>query len=135
MSRIFSIFLCAVIACVALTGPMAAVAAPQQATPAFWVVEKNGKILYLLGSVHLLPPDLTWTRDEIERARASSQVFAFEAPLKDAEIAMARFVDAHGRLPKGKTLKDRGTREGGLDGAISTKIAGAAAAVVGGGLP
>jgi hypothetical protein len=26
--------------------------------------------------------------------------------LKDAEIAMVRFVDAHGRLPKGKTLKD-----------------------------
>ncbi len=94
------------IAVLVLAGPIAAAGASQQAMPAFWVVEKNGKTLYLFGSVHLLPPELEWTRDEIQRARAASQVFAFEAPLKDAEIAMARFVDMHGRLPQGKTLKD-----------------------------
>ena len=30
------------------------------ATPAFWVVEHNGTTLYLLGSVHLLPPEMKW---------------------------------------------------------------------------
>ena len=76
------------------------------AKPAFWIVENNGKTLYLLGSVHLLPPELQWTRDEIDQARSRSQVFVFEAPLKDADVAMARFVEAHGKLPKGKLLKD-----------------------------
>ncbi len=90
----------------ALAAPIAAAEIPQKATPAFWVVEKDGRTLYLFGSVHLLQPDIKWTRDEIERARARSAVFAFEAPLKDAEVAMARFVEAHGRLPQGKTLKD-----------------------------
>ncbi|MEQ1755357.1 MAG: TraB/GumN family protein [Micropepsaceae bacterium] len=76
------------------------------AKPAFWIVEHNGKTLYLLGSVHLLPPELKWERPEIEAARARSQVFVFEAPLKDAETVMARFVEQHGKLPAGKTLRD-----------------------------
>lgn len=79
---------------------------PETAKPAFWIVESNGKTLYLLGSVHLLPPNLHWTRDEIDNARSRSQVFAFEAPLKDADVSMARFVEANGKLPKGKLLKD-----------------------------
>jgi uncharacterized protein YbaP (TraB family) len=57
--------------------------------------------------VHLLPPEMNWKRDEIERARAASGVFVFEDPLKDAEAAMKLFVEAHGHLPHGRTLKDK----------------------------
>lgn len=83
-----------------------ALAAGQQAQPAFWIVEEGDKRLYLLGSVHLLPPDVVWKRPEIEEARAKSQVFVFEAPLKEADAVMATFVERHGRLPFGKSLKD-----------------------------
>jgi uncharacterized protein YbaP (TraB family) len=79
---------------------------PAIAHPAFWVVEDGANRVYLLGSVHLLPPDIIWMRPDIEEARASSQVFVFEAPLKDADVTMAKFVDQHGRLPLGKTLRD-----------------------------
>jgi uncharacterized protein YbaP (TraB family) len=76
------------------------------ATPAFWVVEDGTNRLYLLGSVHLLPPDMAWIRPEIESARLNAKVFVFEAPMKDADVAMATFVEQHGRVPVGKTLKD-----------------------------
>lgn len=84
----------------------APVATAQQATPAFWVVEHGGGTVYLFGSVHLLPPELKWARKQIDDARGRSQVFVFEAPLKEAEASMAKFVDANGKLPRGKTLKD-----------------------------
>ena len=81
-------------------------AAPTAATPAFWVVEGNGATLYLLGSVHLLPPEMKWSTPAIDAARAQAEVFVFEAPLKDADNAMASFVDKYGHLAVGKTLKD-----------------------------
>lgn len=78
---------------------------PEQATPAFWTVERNGKTLYLFGSIHLLPPQTKWMRAEIERAQAASQVFVFEAPLDPGGQAMLKFVEEGGRLARGQTLK------------------------------
>lgn len=86
--------------------PSLAANRPATAHPAFWIVEDGANRLYLLGSVHLLPPDVVWMRPEIDEARASSQVFVFEAPLKDADVTMATFVEQHGHLPIGKTLRD-----------------------------
>lgn len=79
---------------------------PVTAHPAFWVIEDGTNRLYLLGSVHLLPPGVVWMRPDIEDARSTSEVFVFEAPLKDADVVMAAFVARHGRLPSGKTLRD-----------------------------
>ena len=79
---------------------------PEQAMPPLWTVEKDGKTLYLFGSIHLLPPQTKWMREEIEKARAASQVFVFEAPLDDGGAAMLRFVEKAGKLPAGRTLKD-----------------------------
>lgn len=79
---------------------------PETATPALWKVEKGGKTLYLFGSIHLLPPQTKWKRDEIDRARDASQVFVFEAPLDEGGQAMLRFVEEGGKLKNGETLKD-----------------------------
>lgn len=79
---------------------------PETATPALWKVEKGGKTLYLFGSIHLLPPQTKWKRDEIDRAREASQVFVFEAPLDEGGQAMLRFVEEGGKLKNGETLKD-----------------------------
>jgi len=79
---------------------------PETATPALWTVEKGGKTLYLFGSIHLLPPQTKWKRDEIDRAREASQVFVFEAPLDEGGQAMLKFVEEGGKLKNGETLKD-----------------------------
>lgn len=79
---------------------------PTQAQPAFWVVEKDGKKVYLLGSIHLLPPQVKWRRPEIDEAIASAQVFVFEAPLDGASGAMNKFVEEGGKLSDGQTLED-----------------------------
>jgi hypothetical protein len=74
--------------------------------PPFWIVERDGRTLYLLGSMHLLPPETKWQRDEIAQARAASQVFVFEAPLDLEGRDMTRFVEKDGRLKGGRLLKD-----------------------------
>lgn len=79
---------------------------PETATPALWTIEKGGKTLYLFGSIHLLPPQTKWKREEIDRAREASQVFVFEAPLDEGGQAMLRFVEEGGKLKNGETLKD-----------------------------
>lgn len=78
---------------------------PEQATPTLWTVERDGKTLYLFGSIHLLPPQTKWMRPEIERAQAVSQVFVFEAPLDPGGQAMLKFVEEGGKLARGQTLK------------------------------
>jgi uncharacterized protein YbaP (TraB family) len=79
---------------------------PEKAAPPLWVVEKDGKTLYLFGSIHLLPPQTDWSREEIAQAWAASKVFVFEAPLDDGGSEMLRFVETGGRLPDGQTLED-----------------------------
>jgi uncharacterized protein YbaP (TraB family) len=77
------------------------------ATPALWTVQKDGKTLYLFGSIHLLPAQLKWRRPEIDAAIAAAKVFVFEAPVDGAGSgAMSNFVETGGKLPKGKTLQD-----------------------------
>ncbi len=78
--------------------------APDTATPPLWVVERNGAKLYLFGSLHLLPPHTKWTSEALDKARAESQVFVFEAPLDEGGTAMMRFVEKAGKLPLGRTL-------------------------------
>ena len=81
-------------------------ATPEVATPPLWTVERDGKTLYLFGSIHLLPPQTKWKREQIDKARAASQVFVIEAPLDDGGAAMLRFVEKSGKLPIGRTLAD-----------------------------
>ncbi|MCE9523150.1 MAG: TraB/GumN family protein [Alphaproteobacteria bacterium] len=80
--------------------------ATQMAMPPLWVVEKDGKTLYLFGSIHLLPPQTQWEREEIKTARAASKVFVFEAPMDDQGASMSRVVEKDGRLKEGAALKD-----------------------------
>jgi uncharacterized protein len=99
----------AVVAFLVAFAPLARAEAPPVpdiATPPLWVVERDGKKLYLFGSLHLLPPHTKWTSPALDAARKESQVFVFEAPLDEGGGAMMRFVEKSGRLPFGKTLSD-----------------------------
>jgi uncharacterized protein YbaP (TraB family) len=79
---------------------------PTQASPPLWIVETGDKKLYLLGSIHLLPPETKWRRAEIDAAREASQVFVFEAPLDQGGQVVQRFIAEGGKLSNEQTLKD-----------------------------
>lgn len=75
------------------------------ATPALWIVEKNGKKLYLFGSMHLLPSQVKWRRAEIDDAIAAAKVFVFEAPVGGGSTATNQFIETGGKLKEGTTLQ------------------------------
>src|SRR5258708_23532381 len=82
-----------------------AIGAPMAAHPAFWTVKGSPGTAYILGSVHALPPDVSWKRPEIDGAGKSSGSYVFEVPDGPPEVAEAtRFILERGRLPEGTTL-------------------------------
>jgi uncharacterized protein YbaP (TraB family) len=83
----------------------AVVIAKIAAHPALWTVHSPTATAYLLGSVHILPPNIDWRTPEIEAAIDRSDVFIFEAPLGDAGKADAQaFIRDHGLLPADMAL-------------------------------
>ncbi|MGH6870250.1 MAG: TraB/GumN family protein [Rhizomicrobium sp.] len=99
----------ALLACLAFFALAPARAEPAHgaiaAHPALWTVHGGTATVYLLGALHLLPPDVTWRTPRIEAAMAASGVFVFEAPTDKAGQAEASaFVAAHGLLPPGEAL-------------------------------
>jgi uncharacterized protein YbaP (TraB family) len=92
--------------------PKAALAALQtQASPALWHIKgdlKKGELgeVYLLGSVHVLPPDLNWRTQAINQALSRSDVLVFEVPQDQASIAeLDTLIQAKGYLPEGQSLR------------------------------
>jgi len=76
-----------------------------EAHPALWTVHGKAGTAYLLGSIHLLPPNVAWHRPEIDAAMNAADIFAFEVPTDSAgQAAMKAFIDEHGTLPPGTTL-------------------------------
>jgi len=52
---------------------------PIQARPAMWRVSDGDTTIYLLGSIHLLPPNISWRTPLIERAIAMSDTLVLES--------------------------------------------------------
>ena len=76
------------------------------ARPSLWHVRGANADVYLLGSVHILPPGVQWRSKPIRDAIARADVFVFEVP-QDAE-ALARLqemIAAKGTLPPGQNLR------------------------------
>jgi uncharacterized protein len=81
--------------------------AKMPAHPALWTVHGPKGPAYLLGSVHLLPPQVDWHTKEIDAAFARSDVLVFEIALdSDAQNRMQTYIQAHGMLPAGQHLHD-----------------------------
>jgi len=58
-----------------------AAAAPAQADPSLWVAKSKGSTVYLFGTVHLLPPELSWRDPAIDRALHDSDALWLEIVL------------------------------------------------------
>jgi uncharacterized protein YbaP (TraB family) len=77
-----------------------------QAHPALWHVRGPRGEAYLLGSAHILPPDVQWRTPQIVAALARADVFVFEVPEDAAAIAQLHdLIQSHGYLPAGETLR------------------------------
>lgn len=82
-------------------------AAPAWAAPALWHVKGPKGDAWLLGSIHVLPPDLPWLSRTIARAVARSDTFVFEVPLnEDTQAKAQELIRSRGLLPPGQTLRD-----------------------------
>lgn len=86
-----------------------AVAQPQapviEAYPQMWVVHTTTATAYMLGSIHLLPPNVHWQTPQIEAAMQSADTFVFETPIDAAaQKEVADYVATNGMLAQGVTL-------------------------------
>lgn len=75
-------------------------------SPAMWTLSDEDTTLYILGTVHLLRPELNWKSEEIEAAIASADKIVFEADTAslDAQRELIRFYTREGVFTDGTQL-------------------------------
>ena len=76
------------------------------AHPSLWHIQGEAGQVYLLGSVHVLPPNVQWKTGSIYMALSRSDVFVFEVAEDAAAVKeLNKLVQAHGFLPPDQTLR------------------------------
>lgn len=101
-----------VLGLVLLLAPCAACAqtkpalAALQASPSLWHIQGEQGEVYLLGSIHVLPPDLQWHTPAIARGLSRSDVYVFEVPQDQTALTeLNTLVQAKGFLPQNESLR------------------------------
>jgi uncharacterized protein YbaP (TraB family) len=75
------------------------------ANPTLWHMKSSKGEVYLLGSVHILPPDVQWRSPAITTAIHRADVFVFEVSQDEASMAeLQGLVKSHGFLPPDQRL-------------------------------
>lgn len=73
--------------------------------PAIWVVKDHDSELYLFGTVHLLPGDLDWQRDDMKEVFDASGTIFFELDTNTgAQLEASVLTQQKGFLDSGQTL-------------------------------
>ena len=74
--------------------------------PALWTMRDEDTTIHLLGTVHLLRPELEWMTPEIEMAIASADTIVFEADTTspDAQRELMKFYTTQGFFSDGTQL-------------------------------
>ena len=81
------------------------VALPARAEPPVWVVKDADSEIVLFGSVHVLPPGLTWRPAALDAALTRADDLWFELPMDPATQAQVGSLAGYlGVLPPGKSL-------------------------------
>lgn len=82
-----------------------AISASARAEPAVWVVRDADSEMVLFGSVHVLPPGLTWRPAALDAALGRADDLWFELPVGPAtDMEVARLAGAVGVLPPDRSL-------------------------------
>jgi hypothetical protein len=90
-----------------------AAAAPAAADPTVWVARSHGSTVYLMGTVHLLPPDVKWRTPAVERALKDSSEVWLEmvlpvGPGSAEEMKRTQqLIATTGMAPAGQTLSSK----------------------------
>jgi uncharacterized protein YbaP (TraB family) len=85
----------------------------ENAHPAIWTIHGAKGTVYLVSSLHLLPPQVDWHRPEIDSAMKSADSFVFEVPTGESERdTETQFILQKGLLPAGQKLSMRLTPDG-----------------------
>lgn len=81
----------------------------RNAEPALWVVRDADTTLYLFGTLHMLPKDLTWFDGAVARAFQASGELTLELPPQDDPAALAPLILRLAVDPDGRTMAQRFT--------------------------
>jgi uncharacterized protein YbaP (TraB family) len=86
--------------------PVAVLAAASQPHPAMWKVRNGASTVYVLGSLHIVPPEFQWRTPEIDAAVRATDTFVFEVPVDQQAIQHQKdFIVHNGLLPSGTSLR------------------------------
>nr|WP_321439733.1 TraB/GumN family protein [uncultured Hyphomonas sp.] len=74
--------------------------------PAVWTLADEDTTIYIMGTVHLLRPDLDWRSEEIDTALDEADTLVFEADVSSPQAAseMMDFVSKHALFTDGRQL-------------------------------
>jgi uncharacterized protein YbaP (TraB family) len=77
------------------------------AHPALWHIQGEAGQVYLLGAVHVLPPNMNWHTPPIMVALSRAEVFVFEVPEDASAVSeLHDLIQKNGFLPPEQTLRD-----------------------------
>lgn len=94
-----------------------------EGSPALWAFSDDDTTVYLLGTVHLLRPEITWKSEPIARAISEADLVVFEADTSSsgAQRQLIGFYAEHGIFPDGTRLSQllSGEEKEDLSGAVN----------------
>lgn len=77
------------------------------AHPALWHVMGEAGEVYLLGSIHVLPPHVQWHTTPIKMALSRTDIFVFEVPQDASAVSeLQGLIQKNGFLPPDQKLRD-----------------------------
>ena len=87
--------------------PVAVLAAEApESHPPLWRIRNDKTTLYVLGSLHIVPPGFRWRAPEIDAAMRATDTFVFEVPVDDDAVQHQKdFILRNGLLPPGTSLR------------------------------
>lgn len=85
---------------------------PEPEGPALWQVADENTTIYMIGTVHVLPPELNWFDAAVAKALSEADTIVTEIPMDPASgMKLAQYAQAQSALPEGTTLRSLLTDE------------------------
>jgi len=103
-----------------------------EASPALWSISDEDSTVYLFGTVHILPPELTWRTPAVDAALEDAEIVYFEADAisPEAQQQVAALIPQIGLNESGVTLSSLISDEAKADMATIAERLGAPADVL-----
>lgn len=87
--------------------PVVAPVADAAPTPAIWKISDVDTTVYLFGTVHVLPPTLTWHSPAVDKALGEAKAVYFETDTEGDPMAFREIIQRLGLYEPSESLSDR----------------------------